>query len=290
MFGSRDVVFGVVALTCFGVWACSDASQGAREVRGVGTGRDAATDLEDAGPGAADEGESDDAPPEAPDTLDALDAERIFELDAEDEVDVFEPDALELDATSATDGAPPLPDVTPPTEPPTAPPTEPPTAPPTEPPTAPPTDPPTAPPTEPPPLVESGIDIFVDNFCNMQVRPMSIDVPRGQRVSLTWNNRSVDYPVDVWLSYAAASSTSSPAPPGAIVSSSAAAAIVRTTRAPTSRPRAPSSAFSFTVSEARHVTARRFSSPLSAGRRRAGGGPRFGRPRFPLGPVRGACR
>ena len=193
MFGSRELVFSAVALTCLGVWACSDASQSTREVRGVGMGRDAATDLEDAGPGAADEGETVDAPPEAPDTLDALDAERIFEPDAEDEVDVFEPDVLELDATSATDGAPPLPDVAPPTEPPTGPPTEPPTAPPTE--------PPTAPPTEPPPLVESGIDIFVDNFCNMQVRPMSIDVPRGQRVSLTWNNRSVDYPVDVWLSY-----------------------------------------------------------------------------------------
>ncbi len=193
MFGSRDVVFGVVALSCAGVWACSDASQGAREVRGVPTGRDAASELEDARLGATDEGEGVDAIADAADLPDAEDAETQPAPDAEDEVDVFEPDAVELDATAATDGAPPLPDV--------APPTELPTAPPTDPPTAPPTDPPTAPPTEPPPLVESGIDIFVDNFCNMQVRPMSIDVPRGQRVSLTWNNRSVDYPVDVWLSY-----------------------------------------------------------------------------------------
>lgn len=188
MFGSRDVVFGVVALTCFGVWACSDASQGAREVRGVPTGRDAASEVEDARLGATDEGEGVDAIADLPDAEDEVDA---FEPDAEDEVDaeVDEPDVTEPDASAATDGEPPPGDLAPPT------------APPTDPPTAPPTDPPTAPPTEPPPLVESGIDIFVDNFCNMQVRPMSIDVPRGQRVSLTWNNRSVDYPVDVWLSY-----------------------------------------------------------------------------------------
>jgi hypothetical protein len=188
MFGSRDVVFGVVALSCAGVWACSDASQGAREVRGVPTGRDAASEVEDARLGATDEGEGVDAIADLPDAEDEVDA---FEPDAEDEVDaeVDEPDVTEPDASAATDGEPPPGDLAPPT------------APPTDPPTAPPTDPPTAPPTEPPPLVESGIDIFVDNFCNMQVRPMSIDVPRGQRVSLTWNNRSVDYPVDVWLSY-----------------------------------------------------------------------------------------
>lgn len=197
MFGSRELVFSAVALTCVGAWACSDASQGAREVRGVPTGRDAATDLEDARLGSTDEGEGVDAIADAADPPDAQDAETQSAQDAEAEVDGFEPDVTEPDSSAATDGEPPPADLAPPT----APPTDPPTAPPTEPPTAPPTEPPTAPPTEPPPLVESGIDIFVDNFCNMQVRPMSIDVPRGQRVSLTWNNRSVDYPVDVWLSY-----------------------------------------------------------------------------------------
>jgi hypothetical protein len=45
------------------------------------------------------------------------------------------------------------------------------------------------------------IDIFVDNFCNMEVRPVALRVPPGQFVVLSWHNRSVDYPVDVWLSY-----------------------------------------------------------------------------------------
>jgi hypothetical protein len=45
------------------------------------------------------------------------------------------------------------------------------------------------------------IDIFVDNFCNMEVRPAELHVPPGQFVVLSWHNRSVDYPVDVWLSY-----------------------------------------------------------------------------------------
>jgi hypothetical protein len=182
MFGSRELVFSAVALSCVGVWGCSDASQGAREVRGVPMGRGAATGLEDAAPRTADEGAVGvaDALADAPDLLDVQDAETLPALDAEAEVDaeVVEPDVTESDANAATDGTPP-----------------------TAPPTAPPTEPPTAPPTEPPPIFESGIDIFVDNFCNMQVRPVSIDVPRGQRVSLTWNNRSVDYPVDVWLSY-----------------------------------------------------------------------------------------
>lgn len=48
---------------------------------------------------------------------------------------------------------------------------------------------------------ESNIDIFVDAWCNMDVRPAGIHVPSGQFVQLTWHNRSVDYPVDVWLSY-----------------------------------------------------------------------------------------
>ncbi|MFN3200429.1 MAG: hypothetical protein ACE366_18670 [Bradymonadia bacterium] len=52
-----------------------------------------------------------------------------------------------------------------------------------------------------PSVAEGQVDIFVDNFCNMRVVPESFDVPRGQRLSLTYNNHSVDYPVDVWLSY-----------------------------------------------------------------------------------------
>lgn len=45
------------------------------------------------------------------------------------------------------------------------------------------------------------VDIFVDNFCNMRVVPPELHVAPGRFVSITWHNRSVDYPVDVWLSY-----------------------------------------------------------------------------------------
>ncbi len=45
------------------------------------------------------------------------------------------------------------------------------------------------------------IDIFVDNFCNMQVMPPSYQVPPGQSVSFIYRNRSRDYEVDVWMSY-----------------------------------------------------------------------------------------
>jgi hypothetical protein len=45
------------------------------------------------------------------------------------------------------------------------------------------------------------VDIYVDNFCRMDVVPKSITVPRGQTVKLTYRNRSRDYAVDVWLSY-----------------------------------------------------------------------------------------
>lgn len=58
---------------------------------------------------------------------------------------------------------------------------------------------PDAAPQPPDPLRD--VDIFVDNFCNMDVRPASIHVPAGQFAQITWHNRSVDYPVDVWLSY-----------------------------------------------------------------------------------------
>jgi hypothetical protein len=46
-----------------------------------------------------------------------------------------------------------------------------------------------------------GVDIFVDNFCAMDVRPPEVHVPPGAGLQVTWYNRSVDYPVDVWLSY-----------------------------------------------------------------------------------------
>ena len=46
-----------------------------------------------------------------------------------------------------------------------------------------------------------GIDIYVDNFCAMDVVPAEVTVPAGSTAVLTYHNRSQDYPVDVWLSY-----------------------------------------------------------------------------------------
>lgn len=46
-----------------------------------------------------------------------------------------------------------------------------------------------------------GVDIYVDNFCRMDVIPKKFDVPAGTSLKLTYYNRSRDYPVDVWLSY-----------------------------------------------------------------------------------------
>ena len=45
------------------------------------------------------------------------------------------------------------------------------------------------------------VEIFVDNFCKMDVLPKKFDVPAGPFLKLTYFNRSRDYPVDVWLSY-----------------------------------------------------------------------------------------
>lgn len=45
------------------------------------------------------------------------------------------------------------------------------------------------------------IDIHVSNTCEMTVTPTEIDIPEGQTAYFCWNNRSRDYPVDVWLSY-----------------------------------------------------------------------------------------
>lgn len=50
-------------------------------------------------------------------------------------------------------------------------------------------------------LVELGINIYVDNFCNMRVDPLEVTVPAGRSAQLTYHNRSRDYEVDVWLSY-----------------------------------------------------------------------------------------
>lgn len=47
----------------------------------------------------------------------------------------------------------------------------------------------------------TGVDIYVDNFCNMDVVPKVFNVPRGATLKVTWYNRSRDYPVTVWLSY-----------------------------------------------------------------------------------------
>lgn len=46
-----------------------------------------------------------------------------------------------------------------------------------------------------------GVAIYVSNTCVMDVVPKSIDVPRGATLKLTFNNRSRDYEVTVWMSY-----------------------------------------------------------------------------------------
>lgn len=46
------------------------------------------------------------------------------------------------------------------------------------------------------------VNIYVDNRCNMDVQPKVVDVPAGvPSITITYYNRSRDYPVDVWLSY-----------------------------------------------------------------------------------------
>jgi cysteine-rich repeat protein len=52
-----------------------------------------------------------------------------------------------------------------------------------------------------PEVDQAHVHIQVDNFCNMSVMPMEYTVPPGQRLKLSYHNHSVDYPVDVWLSY-----------------------------------------------------------------------------------------
>lgn len=58
--------------------------------------------------------------------------------------------------------------------------------------------------TAPPDLaypIAQDVQIYVDNFCKMDVVPKVFNVPRGTSLKLTYYNRSRDYPVDVWLSY-----------------------------------------------------------------------------------------
>jgi hypothetical protein len=52
-----------------------------------------------------------------------------------------------------------------------------------------------------PAVSEHHIHIQVDNFCNMTVSPIEITIPADQTAYFDWHNHSVDYPVDVWMSY-----------------------------------------------------------------------------------------
>ncbi|HVV86714.1 MAG TPA: hypothetical protein VHE35_26835, partial [Kofleriaceae bacterium] len=45
------------------------------------------------------------------------------------------------------------------------------------------------------------VHIQVSNTCAMTVTPPSIDVPADQTAYFDWHNHSVDYAVDVWMSY-----------------------------------------------------------------------------------------
>ncbi len=52
-----------------------------------------------------------------------------------------------------------------------------------------------------PSQLELHVHIDVSNTCNMTVSPTTLTVPAGQQVNIDWHNHSVDYPVDVWMSY-----------------------------------------------------------------------------------------
>ena len=52
-----------------------------------------------------------------------------------------------------------------------------------------------------PPEATYVVEIFIANDCTMRVSPDRVAIPRGQTGYLTFQNRSVDYEVDVWLSY-----------------------------------------------------------------------------------------
>lgn len=44
------------------------------------------------------------------------------------------------------------------------------------------------------------VDVHIDNFCHTSTTPSSIDVPTDTVLTLTFNNRSVDYAADIWSS------------------------------------------------------------------------------------------
>ena len=52
-----------------------------------------------------------------------------------------------------------------------------------------------------PPTADLHVHIAVSNTCAMTVTPMAVTVPANQTLYLDWHNHSVDYPVDVWMSY-----------------------------------------------------------------------------------------
>jgi hypothetical protein len=52
-----------------------------------------------------------------------------------------------------------------------------------------------------PPITDHHVHIQVSNTCVMTVTPLEITVPPNQTAYLDWHNHSVDYPVDVWMSY-----------------------------------------------------------------------------------------
>ncbi len=53
-----------------------------------------------------------------------------------------------------------------------------------------------------PASTDQHVHIYVDNFCNLWVDPAVVEVPPTQHsVSFVYHNHSVDYDVDVWLSY-----------------------------------------------------------------------------------------
>lgn len=45
------------------------------------------------------------------------------------------------------------------------------------------------------------VHIHVSNTCDLMVDPPELSFPRGVRPRFSWHNHSVDYPVDVWMSY-----------------------------------------------------------------------------------------
>jgi hypothetical protein len=49
--------------------------------------------------------------------------------------------------------------------------------------------------------IDLHVHIEISNPCEMRVTPTELTVPAGQSAFIDWHNHSVDYPVDVWMSY-----------------------------------------------------------------------------------------